>query len=71
MKIVLFREQRHVFNLTKAEESTLHRFLVFGALLYAKARIEAPFGAEAPRTDLQLWIDNISTLSYLKFPLQN
>jgi len=44
-------------NLTKAEESRLHRFVVFGALLYAKAWTEAPFGAEAPRTDLQIWID--------------
>ena len=56
MKIVLFREQWHVFNLTKAEESRLYRFFVFGALLYAKAWTEAPFIAETPRTDLQLWI---------------
>ena len=57
MKIVLFREQGHVFNLTKAEESRLHRFFAFLALLYAKAWAEAPFVAEAPRTDLQFWND--------------
>ncbi len=32
-------------------------FLCLGLLLYAKAWTEAPFGAEAPRTDLQLCID--------------
>jgi len=47
----------HVFNLTKADESRLHRFVVFGVPLYAKTWTEAPFGAEAPRADLQLWID--------------
>ena len=30
---------------------------MLGVLLYASAWTEAPFGAEAPRTDLQRWIN--------------
>ena len=36
MKIILFQDQRDVFNLTKVEESRLQRFVLFGALLYTK-----------------------------------
>ena len=57
IKIFLFRDQRHVFNLTKKEENQLHRFVQFGALLYTKVWIEAPLAAEAPGNDLVLWVD--------------
>lgn len=55
IKIFLFREQRDVFKLTKREERQLERFVLFGALLYTKAWIEAPLATEAPRGDLNLW----------------
>jgi len=35
MKIILFRDQRDVFQLTKAEETRLERFVQFGALLHS------------------------------------
>jgi len=57
MKIFLFRDQRDVFQLTKAEETRLERFVQFGALLYSKSWTEAPLAAEAPAGDLQLWAD--------------
>jgi len=46
MKIILFRHQRDTFQLTKAEETRLERFTVFGVLFYSKSR-----------SDLQLWTD--------------
>jgi len=57
IKIILFRDQRDVFQLTKAEETRLQRFVLFGALLYSKSWTNAPFAAEAPAEDLQLWTD--------------
>ena len=57
MKIFLFRDQREVFSLTRNEETQIKRFVQFGALLYTKAWTEAPLAAEAPRGDMQLWLD--------------
>ena len=57
MKIILFRNQKKTFKLTKVEETRLERFVLFGALLYSKPWIEAPLAAEAPSLDLQLWSD--------------
>ena len=57
MKIILFRDQRDVFQLTKGEETRLQRFVQFGALLYSKSWTKAPLAAEAPAGDLQLWKD--------------
>jgi len=51
MKIMLFRDQRDVFQLTKAEEARLERFVLFGALLYSKSWTEAPLASEAPAGD--------------------
>ncbi|KAK0059938.1 hypothetical protein Bpfe_010797 [Biomphalaria pfeifferi] len=42
-------------SLTAKEESQLKRFVQFGALLYTKSWIQAPFAAEAPGGDLLLW----------------
>jgi len=57
MKIILFRHQTDTFQLTKAEETRLERFSVFGVLLYSKSWTEAPLAAKAPSSDLQLWTD--------------
>ena len=57
IKIYLFRDQRDTFSLTKKEETQIHRFVQFGALLYTKAWTQAPLAAEAPGQDLSLWID--------------
>jgi hypothetical protein len=57
IKIFLFRKQNSIFNLTKREETQLQRFVLFGALLYTKVWIEAPLAAEAPRNDLNFWLN--------------
>ena len=57
IKIYLFRDQRDTFSLTKKEETQIHRFVQFGALLYTKAWTKAPLAAQAPGQDLSLWID--------------
>lgn len=57
MKIILFRDQRDVFQLTRAEETRLERFVQFGVLLYSKAWTKAPLAAEAAAGDLELWND--------------
>ena len=53
--IYLFRDQRDAFKLTVTEETQLHRFVQFSALLYTKAWIEALLATEAPGQDLKLW----------------
>lgn len=55
IKIYLFRNQSHVFHLTKKELCQLQRFVQFGALLYTRAWVEAPLAAEAPAGDLEFW----------------
>jgi hypothetical protein len=57
IKIFLFRKQNSIFNLTKREETQLQWFVLFGALLYTKVWIEAPLAAEAPRNDLNFWLN--------------
>ena len=57
IKIYLFRDQRDTFSLTKKEETQIHRFVQFGALLYTKAWTKAPLATEAPGQDLSLWTD--------------
>ena len=57
IKIFLFRDQRDTFKLTKKEETQLHRFVQFGTLLYTKVWTEAPLADEAPRQNLELWLD--------------
>jgi len=41
----------------KNEETQIHRFVQFGALLYTKAWTQDPLAAKAPGQDLSLWID--------------
>ena len=55
MKMYLFREQKDVFSLSKKETVQLERFVHFGAIIYTKVWTEAPFAADAPNGDLQLW----------------
>ena len=57
IKIYLFSDQRDTFSLTKKEETQIHRFVQFGALLYTKAWTKAPLATEAPGQDLSLWTD--------------
>ena len=52
--IYLFRDQCDTFSLTKKEETQIHSFVQFGALLYTKALTQAPVAAEAPGQDLLL-----------------
>jgi hypothetical protein len=57
LKIMLLRNQSDVFKLTNAEEKGLKRFALFGALIYTRTWTKAPLAADAPLTDLQLWLD--------------
>lgn len=67
-KILLFRNQRNVFNLTKREESQFQRFVLNGALLFTKVWIESPLAAEASSNDLNLWL-NLKKYETIDFEL--